>query len=234
MARPEYSIARADDAHDHVLAFDGPEASVLVLLDGSGDWGGGFQAAEDVAAKLRSRWRDGAPGSIDGIASDLQSLAAAAVSRFDSPFGAGFHTIALLLRDIGSVELIHAGCYEVSHFSNDRRLRTVTPETWVGQNVREGRLTEEEARKHPMREIWCGPFIVERTPIHGPWPIKSGESVLVREKVFDLELSDEEVLAALAVPAMAAEKLRSIGFRRTQRRYSEIVVWGNNGEGLAN
>ena len=132
-----------------------------VVCDGMGGASGGniasATAVKTVSEKIASNWRAGM--GANSIRNMLQSIASAAnINVFDmaqsveSLSGMGT-TIVLTLVAEGVAHVVHAGDSRAYHITADAITQITRDHSLVQDLVEQGRLTEEEAREHPRRNL---------------------------------------------------------------------------------
>lgn len=132
-----------------------------VVCDGMGGANGGniasSTAVKTISEKIASSWRPGM--GANSICNMLKSVVAAAnVNVFDmaqsveSLVGMGTTVVVALIAD-GVAHLVHAGDSRAYHIT-EKGLTQITRDHSIVQSlVEQGRLTEEEAREHPRRNV---------------------------------------------------------------------------------
>ena len=133
-----------------------------MVCDGMGGVGGGniasSTAVKTISDQISSGWRPGM--SSNSIRSLLQSaLLAANINVFDmsksveSLAGMGTTVVAVMISD-SIAHIVHAGDSRAYIIGSDKKIRLVTRDHSIVQNMIEsGHLTEEEARTHPRKNV---------------------------------------------------------------------------------
>ncbi len=132
-----------------------------VICDGMGGANGGNiasgTAVKTVSEKIAASWRPGM--GANSICNMLKSAVAAAnVNVFDMAqsvealAGMGTTIVVVLIAD-GMAHLVHAGDSRAYHITADGLVQITRDHSIVQNLVEQGRLTEEEAREHPRRNV---------------------------------------------------------------------------------
>ncbi|MBQ6819189.1 MAG: Stp1/IreP family PP2C-type Ser/Thr phosphatase [Clostridia bacterium] len=132
-----------------------------VVCDGMGGANGGniasSTAVKTVSQKIASSWRPGM--GANSIGNMLKSVVAAAnVNVFDMAQSvealAGMGTtIVLTLVTDNVAHIVHAGDSRAYHITKEGLIPITKDHSIVQSLVEQGRLTEEEAREHPRRNV---------------------------------------------------------------------------------
>lgn len=218
-----YSFAASEVFCIEVLTFEATDQSLIVILDPSGNWGEGYEAATVMARLLEERWRTAFPSNSSEIGRQLKECASQ--SRLRESWLTGIGAIALLLCENGAVEIIHAGDHEIARFESGERIESITPPRWVDEQVEVGHMSPEEAKVSPMRNILLGPLIDTGFNLHGPWAMESGQLIVVLAGDYDNALEDTEIAECLKDPKTAPARLQELGLHRIEVKYPVIVVW---------
>ena len=122
-------------------------------------------------------------------------------------------TIAVVVVERGSVETLHAGDSR-AYLMRDGSLQQLTQDhSLVGEAVRDGRLSPEEARRHPQRNaitraLGVGPEVdVERSE---PQQLQRGDALLVCSDGLHGLLDSDEIAAFLGQGGSAEERAKSL------------------------
>ncbi len=132
-----------------------------VVCDGMGGANGGniasATAVKTVSEKIASTWRPGM--GANSICNMLKSVVSAAnINVFDmaqsveSLAGMGTTVVVALIAD-GIAHLVHAGDSRAYHITPDGLTQITRDHSIVQSLVEQGRLSEEEAREHPRRNV---------------------------------------------------------------------------------
>lgn len=180
------------------------------IIDGTGCWGAGLEAADWSRRRLIQRWANlDLPSSLQ-IVEDIQAVAAALPAEFrESEFGCAF-SVALALVQGRECHVIAAGAYGVRMVGPTESRALFTPRRWVDLPVEAGLLTAEAAPSHPLHRVMAGPFVADEqasVPVTcGPFSIPTGWSTLIAE---------QRVLDRLGgLPAERAEPLTAAAVQR--------------------
>jgi protein phosphatase len=132
-----------------------------VVCDGMGGANGGniasATAVKIISEKIASTWRPGM--GANSICNMLKSVVAAAnVNVFDMSqsvealAGMGTTVVAVLVAD-GVAHIVHAGDSRAYHVTEEGLIQITKDHSIVQTLVEQGKLTEEEAREHPRRNV---------------------------------------------------------------------------------
>jgi protein phosphatase len=132
-----------------------------VVCDGMGGANGGNiasgTAVKTVSEKIASAWRPGM--GANSICNMLKSVVAAAnVNVFDMSqsvealAGMGTTVVVVLIAE-GVAHIVHAGDSRAYHMTADGLTQITRDHSIVQALVEQGKLTEQEAREHPRRNV---------------------------------------------------------------------------------
>lgn len=124
----------------------------LIVADGMGGHAGGREAAEAAVEAAAARLRDGgrAPEAVEAAVHDAN----AAVAGVRDLIGGGPGTtlvVAVVNRDQALVG--NVGDSRAYLVRDGRAAQLTFDHSWVGDEVRAGRIRPEEARRHPRRNV---------------------------------------------------------------------------------
>lgn len=188
---------------------------MAVLADGMGGHTGGAMAAEQVIHKAGTSFEVYAPAS-ESPGDLLRAIIAEAhvvikLTRFTSEQDP-HSTACVLLFQPGRVDWAHCGDSRIYRFRGDKLVSRTADHSYVNELVRQGRITAEEAERHPQKNVLLGCLGSEREPT-----IDFGEAApLADQDIFLLcsdglwaYFSDAELGGVLAAhpPRAAAEIL---------------------------
>lgn len=205
------------------------DRACLIVTDGLGGHAGGEVASglavETVAAATQP---DGAGGAIEtgGVAgaAALRTALEAAHDRIRdraaaTPALAGMGSVivvAWLAQEAGEgrgeLLLAHAGDSRAYRLANGVLERLTTDHSWVSEGVRDGRLSEAEARVDPRRNVVTrslGAGATVDVELSGPLTIARGDRILLCSDGLHGVVTDEAIAALLGrgAPAQAARAL---------------------------
>jgi len=191
-----------EDAFDR---FDDParEEVLLVVADGMGGHRGGEVASRMVVGTLGTLVREDpgpAPARLDAA---IERAHAEIVERARSSRmlrGMGTTVVALLLRAEGSAFVAHVGDSRLYRL-RDGSLHALTHDhSLAAQLLRNGEITEEEARTHPKRSVLYRAVGVGRRVQAEIAPVEVGADdtyLLCSDGIYEM-LTDEEIQSILA------------------------------------
>ena len=222
MQTPERMAARSDrglkrpDNQDRALARELPEGSVLAAVaDGvGGTGGGGIASAEAIQALLTHL--SNSPGDDPAAALEQAFLIANQGVRAraeDRPEFQGMATtlVAALVRG-DSAWVANVGDSRAYLFHQGQLRQLTQDHSWVAEQVRAGRLSEEEAQRSDLRNIITRGIGVAETvqaDVIGPVPLPADSLLLLCSDGLHRVLSDAEIAAVLSsgTPDSMAQRL---------------------------
>jgi hypothetical protein len=144
------------------LLFRSAAQSLVAIVDGSGSWGSGREAADLARDVLASRWGSTAEWSVAGIASDISEVALSTPKELrDQEFGWSFSVTCLLCaHDL--IESVAAGFYRVDVLRPSGMANLFRPAMLVDQLLAAGILRAETVATFPHRHVSLGPFVGDR------------------------------------------------------------------------
>jgi serine/threonine protein phosphatase PrpC len=131
-------------------------ALLAVLADGMGGHTGGALAAEQVLFKARHAF-EAAPPNAENVRDTLanaindahDSIKLAALSSEQDPHS----TACVLILQPGRADWAHCGDSRIYHFRKGERIARSFDHSYVMDLVRQGLISEEDAEKHPNKNI---------------------------------------------------------------------------------
>jgi len=140
---------------------------LAVLADGMGGHTGGAMAAEQVLHKAGTSFDVYAPAS-ESAQELLRALVNEAhvvikLTRFTSEQDP-HSTACVLLFQPGRIDWAHCGDSRIYHFRGDQLISKSSDHSYVNELVRLGRITPEEAERHPQKNVLLGCLGSEREP----------------------------------------------------------------------
>ncbi|MRR50735.1 MAG: serine/threonine-protein phosphatase [Rhodocyclaceae bacterium] len=151
-------IGDRKEQQDRVGLFPHPERKgilLAVLADGMGGHTGGALAAEQVIHAARQNFNSFGPG-----ADPCETLTAAIndghegikLTRYTSEQDP-HSTACVLILHSGRCDWAHCGDSRIYHFRNGELVARTVDHSYVGDLVKKGFLTEEQAEKHPNKNV---------------------------------------------------------------------------------
>ena len=176
---------------------------LFVLADGMGGHRGGEVAsAEAVAGVLGSfdeRTRAGLARAVDRANQAVFGRAAGDVDLFG--MGTTLCALALVRSEGGDVLAVaNVGDSRVYRYGDGRLTQVSDDHSLVADLVRAGDLTEEEAARHPQRNILTRALGIESALSVDPWelPIQADDRYLLCSDGLFNEIDDDRIAALLA------------------------------------
>ncbi len=142
-----------------VIPDDEPEMALLIVADGMGGAKGGEVASQQTIRVMQEHLLDGSLPTLDDAPRRLEEAITAAntlVHRMGntSPDMQGMGCTVVVALVIGDQYWIANVGDSRAYLIRDRTPSQITQDhTWVGQQVREGILTEEQAADHSLRHV---------------------------------------------------------------------------------
>ncbi|MBU0752629.1 MAG: protein phosphatase 2C domain-containing protein [Gammaproteobacteria bacterium] len=152
-------IGDRGEQQDRVAIFPHPAhkgALLAVLADGMGGHSGGALAAEQVIFKARHAF-DVAPPNVANVRETLaagindahDSIRLAAMTSEQDPHS----TACILILQPGRVDWAHCGDSRIYHFRKGEKVSRSFDHSYVMDLVRQGLISEEDAEKHPNKNV---------------------------------------------------------------------------------
>lgn len=200
MNQDAYCVRKASTSFGEIL--------MAVLCDGMGGADLGERASEETTQAFSCWFREVLPGllgSMDGVFQRdliLQSWTTLLKqenekliregNRFQKTMGT---TTSVLLLVDGEACLIHVGDSRIYHMSRKNIVQMSVDHSVVGQEVREGKITEEQARRDPRRNqlMQCVGIRGEIHPQCAGWTYRKGDRFLLTSDGFVHENTPEEI-----------------------------------------
>lgn len=206
---------RRDNNQDRYLIL--PEMNVFAVADGMGGHAAGEVASriaiEALADTMRQNGDESGRMTPEHAASRLVEAVQEGNRRIcDSVFGhaewRGMGTTLVAMVDLGDRVVIgHVGDSRAYRLRNGSLERLTSDHSYVGEQVKLGLLTDEEAQRHPMRNIVTR-AMGNRPDLDvevGEEEVRDGDVFLLCSDGLNSMLTDEEILETLARHASDAE-----------------------------
>jgi protein phosphatase len=181
-----------------------PSLGLFVVADGMGGHAAG-EVASRLAVEAVQEVLRGAPGAgsapADRIAEAIhtanQAILARTQQRQDLQ-GMGT-TLVLVLLEESSAWVSHVGDSRAYRIRRDAIDLLTHDHSWVGEQVRLGRLSEEEARRHPWRNVVTRALGSqgEVQPDVGHEPLQAGDRLLLCSDGLNTMVGEEQILDAV-------------------------------------
>jgi serine/threonine protein phosphatase PrpC len=229
-------IGDREEQQDRVAIYPHPKAKgtlLAVLADGMGGHTGGALAAEQVLQQARQNFEAGGglkPEFIrDTLASSIRDAHdGVKLTRYTSEQDP-HSTACLLVLQPGRADWAHCGDSRIYHFRDGQRLARTTDHSYVMDLVQKGFLTEEQAEKHPNKNILLsclGDDEPPRIDFGEVATLAAGDCFLLCTDGLWAYFSDEELGRVLAefAPRRAAEILIATARDRAQGRGDNLSL----------
>lgn len=176
---------------------------LLVVADGMGGHAGGEVASKTAVDSMGETLQNGV-GDPEDLLREAFEAANAAIFKMASEvpdlYGMGTTGVAVLVASDGAAWVAHVGDSR-AYLLHDGEFAPITDDhSWVAEEVRQGRLTEEEAEVHPkrnalLRSLGVDPDVqVDVNQIE----IAAGDRVLLCSDGLWGELDDQSIAGVLA------------------------------------
>ena len=196
-----------------VIAGPAPNSWLLVVADGVGGLPGGAAASDTVVAAIEAAMESCTKSIADCAAAGIVEGNAAIVARHAETGVTSGSTVAIAAVENGAVQTLHAGDSR-AYLMRDGTLRQLTQDhSVVGEAVRDGRLSAEEARVHPQRNAItralgvADKVEIERSPV---LPLLRGDALLVCSDGLHGLIDADEIAAFLGQEGTAEARAASL------------------------
>jgi serine/threonine protein phosphatase PrpC len=241
---PERMVALTDRGvkraanQDRVLAQELPDGSILLAVaDGAGGVGGGEVASAEAIDALAVELPEAAsaePGAALGRAFSVanERVRARAAERPELE-GMASTLVAALVR--GNTAWVANAGDSRAYLFDQKRLRQLTLDhSWVAEEVRAGRLTEEEAKKSAFRSVITRGVGVSETiepDTVGPVTLPGGSLLLLCSDGLYRVVSDSEMAGVLesGAPHDMAERLIALANEGGGPDNISVVIFRSGG-----
>lgn len=187
-----------------IVRFDRDASSLIAIIDGSGSWGSGREAADRSRGILAASWGRSPQWSAAQLAETIAEAVLSTPQELrDSEFGWAFSITALLCYET-RVECLAAGAYRADVIAPQTVTTLFRPKTLADDLLERRILAAEELEDFPHPDVCLGPFLGDSESVSLTTAAYefSGDEVLI---VTD-GLRDNHALApGSVVPHSAAE-----------------------------
>ncbi len=212
------------------------EEGLFIVADGMGGHRGGEVAS---AVAIESMTNGGqAPTTLDQLLGRVHEANAAIIERASGDVelaGMGTTVCAVaMLRDPGETEpsrlgIVNVGDSRVYRFADDELVQVTEDHSLVETLVREGRITADEARSHPQRNILTRALGIGHDLQVDYWelPIHLGDLYLLCSDGLFNEVTDAQIAATLrrlADPAEVVDELVRMANEGGSRDNVSVVI----------
>ncbi len=181
-----------------------PDQRVFAVADGMGGAVGGSRASKLAVEAIEKQWRDGPPppDDTDGIAKWLEEAVNTANQKVwheaeeDATVrGMGTTVVVAVQGDNSTLQIAHVGDSRAYLFRDGKNQLLTNDHSVVQEMVRAGRLTEEQARINPYKNLITRCLgHEERVEIeHTPVELKSKDWVVLCSDGLPTVLRDEQI-----------------------------------------
>lgn len=244
---------RNEDAHLRVVLPDPAGGKVFAVADGMGGREAGHIASSLAVETLKEFLMENAAGlgsdpdtgdiarvMSEGIEEAHRRVAAEGSRRAEKTGGRGMGTTLTAVYVNGRRAVYgHVGDSRLYKIESDGRLTRLTDDDGlVEQLLREGSITEEEAREHPKRHVLTQALGLDRHPrVHtGSFRLEPGEGLLLCTDGLTEMLTDEAIEKVLKESPRDPRRLvAEANERGGYDNITAVLVWadgdGGGGEG---
>ncbi len=147
------------NARSRVFVIENGAQAVAAIVDGSGSWGHGAEAADRARDLLADRWRRFEGWSSELLAHDISEVALSTPDSLrDRDFGWSFSVTAVSFEG-DAVECVAAGLYRVDVLGAQGTMSVFRPEMAVDRLLADGQLSLEGVDGSAVRDVCLGPFV---------------------------------------------------------------------------
>jgi protein phosphatase len=207
--------------------------ALFIVADGMGGHRGGEIASRLAVQTIRSVYFSAADDDRRAALLDAFAKANAAIlsqSVADAAlFGMGTTCTALAVHD-GLAYLSHIGDTRAYLFREGRITQLTTDHSLVGEMVRSGMISDEDARTHPRRNVITRSLGIQEAVAadapEAPAPVQRGDQFVLCSDGLTSFVSDGDIASALArgTPAQACRQLVDAANARGGRDNITVVV----------
>jgi len=207
--------------------------ALLIVADGMGG-----HAAGDVAAQTAIDAFVAALGSAEGEQSALQTMERAAVTAnravFEKAQRDGLHGMGTTLTAVALIGnqavLAHIGDSRAYLLADRKKTQISTDHSFVEDEVRAGRITREQARTHPSRNVLTRALGIEQDARFqvDSFPLVGSQAVVLCSDGLHGYLTDEEIqhhATTLAAEPACAAMVKLANERGGQDNISVAIGW---------
>ena len=154
------------DEHEPSRAFRlvGRDQILAGILDGSGSWGNGVEAAAWNRKRLLATWETTTTWAIPNLEADIRESASHTPEELrDVDFGWSFSAVVLVF-SATAVSGATAGLYEIELIRGEKTRALHRPKMLVDELVGSGKLTRDEALTFEHRHVYLGPLVGDYEP----------------------------------------------------------------------
>lgn len=202
-----------DNNEDRFLVKEFENGDVLLAIaDGMGGHAAGEKAAQ-LAVDVLSEYDPGCPSvelHLVGLVSEMDRRIRAASAADATLEGMGTTLTALVIR-AGVASWVHVGDTRL-YWLHGRELTQVTEDhTIPGMLMKQGELTKEAARFHPLRNMLLKCLGCEEAqPNSGVFSVKEGDILLLSSDGLHDAIGEEEILAILQSLESIEKKMHNL------------------------
>ena len=196
-----------------------PDGAWAVVCDGMGGAKAGEVASQNavqaIVDSVTKNYSEGASDNtikylLHGALCDANTVIFNLSNAYESLSGMGTTAVVVLVSQ-GKAHVCHAGDSRAYLLREDQIIRMTKDHSVVQELIDSGTLTEEEAKKHPQRNIITRCLGVRETvePDYSEYPLEPGDLLLLCSDGLSNYISEEELLeqAKQLDPASLLQKL---------------------------
>ena len=139
--------------------------SLAAIVDGSGSWGTGREAANLSRAHLESRWRSARGWSLSELQADIVEAAARTPETLRAEEFGWSYSVTVLLCSPALVEVLAAGLFRVDVLTRAGSEVLFRPRMLVDDLQAGAAHSEVDIVAFPHRDVCLGPFVGDEVPL---------------------------------------------------------------------
>lgn len=183
-------------------------SAMIVLADGMGGHTGGQYASETIVKTITSRWESGELSTDEQISKAVLE----ADSRIHRDYPGSGSTVVTVTASPSHALVAHVGDSR-AYLLRDGALSQLTRDhSWVESQVRLGRIPQDEARRHPKRNVLLQAVGTGRQDAPDIRPVRlwPGDLILVCSDGLHGVLDSDEILRLLLQTETAGSSLEGV------------------------
>jgi PPM family protein phosphatase len=199
--RSDVGKVRSHNEDRYAIRHDLPDGAVFcVVADGVGGYASGDLAATLAVERVLQSVDDGGDLSAAVASANAEIYRRSQAEAEHRGMGT---TLTCVRIGGGQAEYVHAGDSRMYLIRDGGVRQLTTDHSWVAEEVRAGRLTPDQARRSPSRNLITRALGLENelTTDQGSHPLVPGDALLLCSDGIHTLVGDDELVAACARPA---------------------------------